>query len=107
MRRFWRRDRGRKISVDEMIRISKEKGRHFFDATTMQHFGSEIHSTDLIAGRYFITSEKKSIIDPARVYTVRGFDSSTGEVKVVGEFGAHESLEDAERALDDLVAEQT
>ncbi len=107
MGKFWRKGRERKITVDDMIRISKEKGGHFFDDSTMQHFGSQIHGADLVAGKYFITSEKKSVSDHTRVYTVREFDSSTGEVKVIGEFGAYTSLEEAEQALTDLIEKQT
>lgn len=77
------------MSIDDVITANQEDGGHWFDGTTMAFFRSRIE-TDLIDGRWFVTSEQNGE-DGERRYTVRAV-ASDATVSTVGEFQAHASL---------------
>jgi hypothetical protein len=67
------------MDIDELIRLMKATGSHFFDKDTMRFFRSRVdyHVYAGVDGWYFVTSEKHvshtsfgSINEP-RLYTVR------------------------------------
>lgn len=71
---------------------NKEVGHHFFDEAKMDFFESKISAKTF--GDYFVTSE----CGPSglRRYTVRIFDSSTGEIKTHGLFQEFDTLREAQ-----------
>jgi hypothetical protein len=70
---------------------------HWFDRDTMQFFNTRIES-QLIAGRYFITSERRDNTFP-RLFSVRQA-LPDGRIETVGRFQAYESKEAALAALE-------
>lgn len=81
----------KKLTLSDARRLNVEKGRYFFSPDTMKFFNSCVES-DLIANKYFVTSEKRSgdpFLDiPAgeRMFSIREFNSKTGNISTVGEF---------------------
>ena len=67
--------------------LNKKKGRHWFDKDTLEYWATKFE-TDLISGRFFITSEK-DFSGLKRLYTVRGVNWETGQVSTIGDFQAH------------------
>jgi len=83
-------------SIDDFISANKEAGFHFFDEGTMSFFNSQIES-DLLFGRYFITSKKFDHESP-RLYSVRRcLDDDS--VQTIGDFQGHKSMDSAKRAV--------
>jgi hypothetical protein len=64
---------------------------HFFDPATMRFFNSRVE-TDLIDGRFFVTSEKGP--NGIRAFTVREAKPD-GSIDTVGEFQEHATLKSA------------
>lgn len=68
-------------TIADAKKLNKENGNFFFDAGAMRFFNSRIE-TDIIRGKFFVTSEQ--FIDreykAPRKYTVREIDWSSGEV---------------------------
>lgn len=84
-------------NMKEAKAISKANGGHFFDPQAMRFFNSKIES-ELIEGRYFITSERYSTDEP-KLYTIRQI-SDTGQIlDDIGSFQEHHTLESALVAL--------
>jgi hypothetical protein len=83
-------------NIEEIKRANKEAGHHFFDPDTMRFFGSRV-SGELVAGRYFITSEH-DFYGTKRLYTLR-VANGDGTVDTVGEFQKYATLAEAKRAL--------
>jgi len=95
-------------NIEELIAKSQGRGGHFFDADTMDFFGSIVYPT-VYDGRYFITSEQdRGIVvrdgtirrawDGRRLFTIRQCDDE-GFVNTVGEFGAYDTKFEAETAI--------
>lgn len=89
----------------KQIKISeiKKQAPHWFSKSNMRFFDTKIHNTELIAGRYFITSEEAepvtvsggAIVAPyngERRFTIREFVN--GEVYTVGDFMKYGSIEE-------------
>lgn len=70
---------------------------HFFDKETMRFFKSRIEA--VLQDDYFITSESRSFRDDTRVYTVRQLMGENDHVREIGEFGEHDTLKQARKAL--------
>lgn len=88
-----------RTTIDDVKRINKEKGYHFFDRDTMRFFRSRIEKDQLRFGqliddKYFITSEQFDEDSP-RLYTVRKFNSERGSMNTVGEFQEFKNKFDA------------
>lgn len=66
-------------TIDDVISLNRSTGHHFFDPDTMRFFNSRIE-TELMRGRFFVTSEQGPHM--ARAYTVRvaGDDGDIGSV---------------------------
>lgn len=62
----------------EVKDANREVGQHFFDRSSMAFFNSRIESTNVIGGKYFVTSEQfvgsDGTRDP-RKYTVRSVET--------------------------------
>lgn len=67
--------------------LNKKKGLIWFNPDTMEFWETKLE-TDIIAGKYFITSEK-DFTGLKRLFTVRECNWETGNVNTVGEFQAH------------------
>lgn len=65
-----------------------ELGHHFFEKGTMDFFDSRVE-TDLVEGRYFVTSERFNEDSP-RLYTIREV-MPNGSINTVGEFQEYKS----------------
>lgn len=84
-------------TIQEAKKVSKANGGHFFDLQAMRFFNSKIES-ELIEGRYFITSERYSTENP-KLYTIRQI-SETGQIlDDLGEFQEFDTLHSALIAL--------
>jgi hypothetical protein len=84
-------------TIKEAKAISKANGGHFFDPQAMRFFNSKIES-ELIEGRYFITSERYDTDSP-KLYTIRQI-SETGQILGdLGEFQEFDTLQGALVAL--------
>jgi hypothetical protein len=82
-------------SIGDVERLNSAKGKHFFSDDTMRFFSSKIE-TDLIRGRFFITSEKNR--DERRRFTIRAaFDD--GSIETCGDFQQFASWSAADKAL--------
>ena len=92
------------MTIQEVIRHNKEIGHHFFDKGTMEFFNSRIES-ELLYGRYFITSEWIGLEGFPRKYTVHYYTTETGNITTVGKFQAYDTLESAIQAVEFLEGE--
>ncbi len=88
-------------SIDEVKDLNQKSGHYFFSKDTMKFFESKIE-TDLIGGRYFVTSESSSFDDRDRKFTIREA-LPNGDIKTVGEFGGYKSRHRAKQACELLV----
>jgi hypothetical protein len=84
-------------NMKEAKAISKANGGHFFDAQAMRFFNSKIES-ELIDGKFFITSERYDMDSP-KLYTIRQI-SETGQIlDDLGDFQEFDTLHGALVAL--------
>lgn len=78
----------------------KQCNRTWFEPGAMRFFRTRVESA-LIAGRYFITSEKYSD-DAPRLYSIREVDAEC-EIETVGKFQGYGSREAAKKEVDRLL----
>ncbi len=83
-------------NLREVLDANDAAGQHFFDADTMEFFNSKLES-DLIDGRFFITSERFDFNTPKQ-YTIRAAQDD-GAIVTLGDFGQYETLDDARDVL--------
>ena len=83
-------------NLREVLDANDAAGQHFFDADTMEFFNSKLES-DLIDGRFFITSERFDF-DTAKQYTIRAAQDD-GAIVTLGDFGQYQTLQDARDVL--------
>lgn len=107
---------GAHLSSDDLIKLVKDSGSHYFDADTMRAFKSRLHDIyPGVDGWYFVTSEKHEavtsyrVINEPRLYSVRRLrvevhqDEASGEmvgdlkIETVGTFQEHTTLNKARR----------
>lgn len=77
--------------MEEVRQANREAGDFWFSPDTLRFFNSVVES-DLIDGRYFVTSEQGP--DMPRKFSVREVREDA-TVQTVGEFYAYDTLEDA------------
>lgn len=93
------------MTIEDMVKINLDKGWHFFDEGTMKSFGSQLHGNPIPVGHkrsriyLFVTSEKGGAHGDPRAYTIRVFDSTTGEVWTYRRFRQHRSYESARQHM--------
>ena len=84
-------------SIQEIRATAKEAGSHWFDASNMRFFESQIER-EVYDGRYFISSEKYGWKYP-RLWTVREvkYDEQAGTFDIVSasKFQQFKTLDDA------------
>ncbi len=78
-----------------VVRANDEAGRHWFETDTMEFFKTRLES-DLIDGRYFISSERGPY--GPRAYTIRLADEDA-HIQTVGEFMGYKTKTDAIHAV--------
>lgn len=83
-------------SIDQIKEANAAAGHHWFEESTMRFFKSRI-SSQVIAGRYFISTEKGP--DEIRKATIR-VALDDGTVEDLGGFQAFRAPAHARRALD-------
>ncbi len=83
-------------NLREVLDANDAAGQHFFDADTMEFFNSKLES-DLIDGRFFITSERFDS-NTAKQYTIRAAQDD-GAIVTLGDFGQYQTLQDAKDVL--------
>ena len=86
----------------DIRKSNKDAGFHFFDRAAMRFFDSRVESAPYKGpgGVYFITSEQfyGSVSSEPRKYTVRMFNTTTGEVTTVKPYNEIRHIEDAREA---------
>ena len=85
-------------NLQDVVRANDEAGQHWFDADTMEFFKSRLES-DLIDGRYFISSEHGPY--GPRAFSVRMADEDA-HIQTVGEFMGYATKTDAIHAVTQL-----
>lgn len=89
------------MTLDQIVRATKDGGSHFFDPETMRFFCSRI--SDKIhhgpGGIFFVTSERFNSVSP-RYYTVRQFNPATASINTVARFQGYKTSESAHRAAE-------
>lgn len=93
-------------TAEQLRKVAKEAGNHFFTPSTMEFFGSRLEP-DVFAGRYFVTSEQEPsgiVWDGERRWTIRSFeyDGETFTIDTVSEFGEFASYDEAKEAIGGL-----
>ena len=91
-------------TLKEIKAANAAAGQHFFEPATMRFFNSRV-SARLIAGRYFISSERFDETTPRR-YTVR-IANDDGTIDTVGEFQQYPTMAQARAAAEALEAVQS
>lgn len=95
-------------SIENIVRMNKNAGYHFFDKDAMRSFGSRV--SDQVyqreGGIFFVTSEKCRYSDEPRGYKARQFLPETGQIKSVSDewttkYKAHKAAKDASMGLKD------
>jgi hypothetical protein len=81
-------------NITQVKQANKAQGGHFFNPQAMRFFNSKVES-GVIAGRYFVTSERYDPDSPKR-FTIREVAPS-GEI--VGDLGGFQRFESVEGAL--------
>lgn len=87
-------------SLREVRDANYKRGDHWFSASTMEFFDSQVETgVSLIAGRFFVTSEqdKDGAYDGRRRFTVRAA-ADDGSIETVGEFMGYSTLDEAVEA---------
>lgn len=87
------------MTINDIIRESRERGSHFFDADTMRYFDGRVLPQvyrDEAGTRYFVTSEQFDYGEQPwpRKFTVRRF-AADGAIFGSDEFQKHATAEDA------------
>lgn len=90
------------MDIDDVVRENKQKGNHFFDDDTMEHFNSRVE-TNLFYDKYFVTSEKAPH-EKQRFFTVRRVTDDF-DVRTVGEFQAYDTKSEAIDRVEQLAGE--
>jgi hypothetical protein len=89
------------LTMQDVIDANKSIGHHWFDRETLRFFNTRIESS-LIAGEYFITSERVDDRDRRR-YSLRRAKPD-GTVETIGAFQAYASKSEALNAARAMVA---
>lgn len=84
-------------TMEDVKRNNKASGGFWFSPDTIRFFQSKVES-ELINGKYFVTSEKNMEDDP-RLYTIRKYNPETHKIDTLGSFQAFKTLQDALDAI--------
>lgn len=78
------------------------KDKHWFDHEAMKFWGTSICS-ELMADKYFITSDYFSVLTKNKGFTIREIDWETGSIRSIGKIGQYLTYEDVEKAIRELI----
>ena len=84
------------MNIQQIKKLNRENGYHFFSKDAMRFFNSRISS--YTRDGYFITSEKQDH-DSRRKYTLR-YINPNGSIDTIGKFQQYDTLKEAKEALD-------
>lgn len=92
-------------SIGVMRQLARDAGSHWFDRDSMRFFNSKVHgggTVDPCGGAVFVSSEqyvdnRDSRNNGKRLFSVRRQDAK-GNVRTIGEFQGHRTLEAARKA---------
>lgn len=76
------------FTIEQIEQANHDHGHHWFDPDSRRFFKSRA-SGPVIAGRYFVSSERQSMAYP-RLYTIREVNEN-GAIGTVGEFQEYAS----------------
>lgn len=93
-----------RLTIDDVKRINRQNGFHFFDADTMRFWGTSL-ITELFRNNTFVTADD-NYDRSKKMYTVRLFDEDTGDIKTVCGFQRFDNLDDAVKAAKAYVQDQ-
>lgn len=87
-------------TIADIKQSNRDAGDHFFDRAAMRFFDSRVESAPYKGpgGVYFITSEQfhgSAGYSEPRKFTIRKFNTSTGDVCTAGEYNKLRTIEDA------------
>ena len=85
------------LTMVDVKRNNKEAGLFWFSPDSIRFFKSRIES-ELIDGKFFVSSEKNMEDDP-RLYSIRKYNPKTHGIDTVGEFQAFKTCQDALDAI--------
>ena len=85
------------LTMADVKRNNKEAGQFWFSLTTMRFFQSKVES-ELIDGKFFVTSEQSGWDSP-RLYSIRKYNPETHVIDTVGIFQAFKTCQDALDAI--------
>lgn len=96
----------RYMTTADMAERNAAAGRFWFSPDTLRFFSGRVAQCGYLTGdgtkAYFVSSEANRHASTAqgrrRLYSVRVFDTATGEVDTFGEFQAYASRSGADRA---------
>lgn len=86
------------LTMADVKRNNKALGGFWFSPDTMRFFQSKVES-ELINGKYFVTSEKDGERHP-RLYSIRKYNPGTSRIDTVGGFQTFKTLQDALDAIE-------
>jgi hypothetical protein len=77
---------------------------HWFDKRTLEFFASQLPATAELIGEcaYFVSSEKKGFTSSERAFSVRCFNTKTGDIGTVGDFLGYETKAAAKAAISEI-----
>jgi hypothetical protein len=87
-------------TIAAIKRANKASGQYWFSPSTMRFFNSEIE-TNVLYGRYFITSERMNL-DMPKQYSIRCVEEDCG-IDTIGKRGEFSTKNDAIAYLDKLI----
>ena len=86
------------MTIETVKEINYANFHYFFDPEVLEIFGTRIETGDYIMpNSCFITSEND--VENKRKFTVRKFNETTGEIRIVGEFRQFDSLDAAKEFM--------
>lgn len=85
-----------RLTIDDVKRLHRAAGKHFFDADTMRFWGTTMVS-ELFPNNTFVTGDD-NYDRSKKMYTVRLFDEDTAEIETVCGFQRFDNFDDAVKA---------
>lgn len=82
-----------RLTLDDVKRLHRAAGKHFFDPDTMRFWGTT-EISELFPNNTFVTGDD-NYNRTKKMYTVRLFVEETAEIKTVCGFQRFDNLEDA------------
>ena len=91
----------RYTTIAQVKAANKAAGQFWFGPDTMRYWNSRVES-DVIGGRYFLTSERSNDYDDARRYSIREA-MLDGSIETRGDFRQYDTKAEAKHAAMQLL----